>query len=477
MPSALSRIRSKASPLLPAALLMVFSFTLLLPSLNIEPISDDFVWIETARLGQDLLWGQYLSQPAPFGYFRPLSLAAFRLLWQVAEDHFAVYRLVLLSANSLLCLLIMLFLVRAGFSREGAFLGAAIFAALPGRAEALLWLCCLNEVLSALLVAGGLYLFCFGRRNLQWLAWFLFWLALLSRESALCFIPLAAFFKLVQKNISWRRTATAMLVPLACYAGARWWWAAGAGPQDSEMVLNIDLNPLAMLVRALGYLVKMLVPVKSLMELSGFDLYLRLREVFSDPSGHTVAFLLSSLATALAGALLVWIMAKEGRAVRGALLFAGLALSVYLPFSGTAERFLYLPSVGVAAALAAALDRLKASRLPLYLALALGLLSAYTVSLQNRINRWEQVGQLTGMFYADLMGQVSASPNSRVYIESLPSTLYGVPYLSFYTINQGWRFHYPEKGLEIYSDPAPRPGDALGLTYNAELHQLKRNPR
>ncbi len=477
MPNTLPRIRSQAGPLLPAALLAAFSFTLLLPSLNIGPISDDFAWLEKARLGQDMTWGQYLSQPAPFGYFRPLPLASFRLLWQAAGDHFAVYRLVLLAANSLLCLLIMLFLARAGFSRGGAFLGAAIFAALPGRAEALLWLCCLNELLSALLVAGGLYLFCFGRRNLQWLAWALFWLALLSRESALCFIPLAAFLKLALKKISWPRTAAAMVVPLACYAATRWWWAAVAGPQASAMVLNIDLNPLSMLVRGLGYLVKMLVPVKSLLELSGFDLYHQLREVLADPSGHPVAFLLSSLATALAGALLLWTLAKGGRAVLGALLFAGLALSVYLPFSGTAERFLYLPSVGVAAALAAALDRLKASRRPLYLYLALGLLSAYTVSLQNRIHRWEQVGQLTEMFYADLMSLVSESPTGRVYIENMPSTLYGVPYLSFYTINHGWRFHNPDKSLEIYSDPAPRPGEALGLIYNADQHRLKRNPR
>lgn len=475
MTSALARIRSKAGPLLPAAMLVAFSFTLLLPSLHTGPISDDFVWIEKARLGQDLPWGQYLSQPAPFGYFRPLPLAAFRLLWLTAGDHWAIYRLVIISANSLLCLLIMLFLGRIGFSRGGAFLGGAIFAALPGRAEALLWICCLNEVFSALLVVAGLYLLCFGKRHLQWLAWSMFLMALLSRESALCFIPLAVLFKLSLKEISWRRTAAAIVVPLVCYAAARWWWTVGAGRGPEVAPMAVDFNPLAMLVRALGYLVKMLVPVKSLMELLGFDLYLRLRDVFADPSGHTVVFLLSSLATALAGALLLWIMAKGGRAVLGALLFAGLALSVYLPFSGTAERFLYLPSAGAAAALAAAVDRLKAARLPLYL--ALGLLAAYTVSLQNRIHRWEQVGQLTGSFYANLMAEITGSPTDRVYIENLPSTLYGVPYLSFYTINHGWRFHYPEKGLEIYSDPAPRPGNALMLTYDGDQNRLKRNPR
>jgi hypothetical protein len=474
----LPRAIKKAGAFLPAALLAAFSFTILLPSLGIGPISDDFAWIETARLGQDRPWGEYLAQPAPFGYFRPLALAVFRLLWLAAGDSFPIYRLVILSANSLLCLLLFLFLTRAGLSDGAAFLGAVIFSAMPSRTEALLWLCCLNEVLAALLVAGGLYLLCFGRKGFQWLAPVLFWLALLSRESALGYVLLAILFKLTLKDISWRRTLAAVILPLVFYSAARW-WAAGPAIMPSGAPLAFDPDPLAMIARALNYLVKMLVPLKSLMEVAGFGLYLRLRDIYQNPGDNPGLFLLTNLTAAAAAGAMLWLMVKQaGRTVLLPLLFSGLALAAYLPFSGTAERFLYLPSAGIAVAWAMGLDRLRSSRPRLFLVLSLGLVSAYTISLQNRIHRWDQVGRLTVSFYSNLERATGPGPVwDKVYVYDLPSTLFGGPYLSFYTVNHGWRFHWPDRKLQIFAAPAPVPDGALLLTYQPDDHSLRREAR
>jgi hypothetical protein len=102
--------------------------------------------------------------------------------------------------------------------------------------------------------------------------------------------------------------------------------------------------------------------------------------------------------------------------------------------------------------------------------------SIYSSAFQNRIYRWSQVSNLSDKFYSELDTTVAnLSEGSKIYIQSLPSTRYGIPYLSYFSINDSWRYLYPAKRIEIFSDPAPMPEDlTLLLMYNSDNKMLER---
>ena len=269
----------------PEMLLAGIALLVMFPSLGIGPVSDDFSWLQQAKQGQCQSIGQYLSQPAPFGYFRPLPMLYFKAAWRLFGPALWLYRLTALLLHALTVILIYRLARLFSFSFRVSLISSVIFALMPCHAEALLWLCSVNELFSAFFVLAGIYLFF---SSPDWrgalISSVFFLLALLSRESAFCFIPLLLMFSLPRILENWRRLGLAITVPTLAYGLFRTLWLRGL----PEAYLTpapglLDLNLLGMSSRLAQYLIKMLLPVKSLMELFSFRPYVWFREIYSSP--------------------------------------------------------------------------------------------------------------------------------------------------------------------------------------------------
>ena len=445
----------------PEMLLAGIALLVMIPSLGIGPVSDDFSWLQQAKQNQYQSIGQYLSQPAPFGYFRPLPMLYFKAAWRLFGPALWLYRLAALLLHALTVILIYRMARLFSFSGRVSLISSVIFALMPCHAEALLWLCSLNELFSAFFVLAGIYLFFYSpdwRGALISSVFFL--LALLSRESAFCFIPLLLMFSLPRILKNWRRLGLAITVPTLFYGLFRALWLRGL--PDSYLPPapgQLDINLIRVFSRLAQYFIKMLLPVKSLMELFAFRPYVWFREIYSSPQMHPAAFWTTSLVSLLVLLFIFYrAMKASGRQIVWPLLFSALALAVYLPFYNTGERFLYLPSAGMAVGLAVWIAGLIGRKRKLGFSLLALIILVYGVSFGNRIFRWHQVGNLTAQALSRLEQRTEKlPPGSLVYLNEMPGLIYGIPFFSYYTFNHAWQYTFPGREVEYYFDPAPKP--------------------
>ena len=172
------------------ALLALAAFVAYAPSLTIPLLEDDY---------PNLLLSQQLGPPSelaalfhnPVFRLRATSLWIMYGLWHLAKLTPWVYRLgnlFLHIANTWLLYGICLAWPRM---RAAALWAAAFFAVAEGHQEAVMWFSAINELLQFLFGMGALW--CWLRDRGWWtqvLGWALFALALLSKESAVVFLPL-----------------------------------------------------------------------------------------------------------------------------------------------------------------------------------------------------------------------------------------------------------------------------------------------
>ncbi|MBI5804495.1 glycosyltransferase family 39 protein [candidate division TA06 bacterium] len=463
----------------PEMLLAGIALLVMIPSLGIGPISDDFSWLQLAKQGYSQSIGQYLSQPAPFGYFRPLPMLFFKTAWQIFGPALWLYRLTALLLHALTVILIYRLARLFSFSGRVSLISSVIFALMPCHAEALLWLCSVNELFSAFFILAGIYLF-FSRPYWRGvlISSVFFLLALLSRESAFCFIPLLLMLSLPRIMGIWRRLALAITAPTFLYVVFRALWLGGL--PDSYLPPapgRMDLNLLGMSIRLAQYLIKILLPVKSLMELFAFRPYVWFREIYSFPQMHPVAFWATSISALLIILFSFYGVVKtSGRQIVWPFLFSALALSVYLPFYNTGERFLYLPSAGVAVGLSLWIAKIIGNKRNLGLSLLALTLMIYGISFGNRIYRWHRVGDVTAQALARLDQRTEMlAPGSQVYLTDMPGLVFGIPCFSYYTFNHAWEYTFPGRKVEYYFDPAPKP-KKIGAAFSFSLKELDFSP-
>jgi len=282
--------------------------------------------------------------------FRPVTFATLALNWMAAGDKPFGYHLVNLFLHAGVVLLLLLVLRHVlGALSNGVFLSfvtAALFAVHPIHTEAVSSIVGRSELLAAgfLLAAWLLHL-----QDRSLLAWLAFVLALLSKESAIGFLPIALAGDYAKGKLkpSTRYAGIAILTLL--YLGALWKVQGGHFGAQSVSVLD---NPLTLLPARLRILNALRIQWKYL------GLLVFPAKLSCDYSYNQIAMYgnLGHLAlpvVAAAGAVALWIVAvyrrKPAFLLAGAIYFAGFAAtSNILTPTGTifAERLAYLPSLG-----------------------------------------------------------------------------------------------------------------------------------
>jgi protein O-mannosyl-transferase len=353
--------------------------------LNDPAVRDPGSW--GAIVARSYWW--FLS-PTPGALHRPVTVASIALQHAIAGDAPWSYRL----ANALLhglvaWLLFALLARRLEISPRAAALGAALYAAHPVLSEAVVQVVGRAEIFVALATLAILHLQLadwrlggFGPRVLVPVALALLLLALGSKESAVAIPPI-----LVAVDVARGRLRSQALVHAAAFALLFAWWFGVRAPVVAGIVAlppsvenPLHAMPLAERIPgAIGVLGRaaalVLAPIRLSADYS-FD------AIPSRPSLASPPVVAGAVGLAAAAAVLAWACARRRVAVAiGAATFAlflfpvsSLAVPIGAMF---AERFLYVPLVGLAVLAAVALDR--APRLAPIAAVVVVLFAARTI--------------------------------------------------------------------------------------------------
>jgi tetratricopeptide (TPR) repeat protein len=290
---------------------------------------------------------------------RPLmtfSLALDYRLWKLDPAGYHLANLLL----HLLCVWLVA-LVAYELTRRGtaAGLAAAIFSVLPGRAEAVIALLGRSDLLATLFILIGFYAYLkFAARPRSLVIWYLisaigFLFAVLSKETGLVFIGLITGYELIVKPRRPMRVIILRLMPFLAIAAAYWryrGWVLAGNTSGLEWWGGTMYNNYLMSLQAYAkYLWLIFVPA-----------VLSPMHMVPIPAGPFSFLSLLGLVLGLVTVVLVAVLIRKDRTMGfGALWFliAMLPVANILPIPGMimAERWLYLPSVGLclAAGLAA----------------------------------------------------------------------------------------------------------------------------
>jgi tetratricopeptide (TPR) repeat protein len=295
--------------------------------------------------------------------FRPFSFATLALNWKLQQDNPLTYHVVNLLLHAAVCWLLFILLQELlGSLAEGktvAFVAALLYAVHPIHTEAVTWSVGRAELLAAGFLLAGWILH---RRDQPFGSLLCFALAMLSKESAVAFLPLVFFgdYATGKWKPRWRYALAGGLT--AAYLGVLW---VAQGKHFGEHGISRIDNPLVSLsagwrvlnaLRVAWKYVALQVYPASLSSDYSFNQI----PVFQDWR-HTLP---AALAAVVLAGLWLWAVWKRrtGWVLAGAIYFAGFATTanILLP-TGTimAERLAYLPSAGFCLMLALLWQRLQ----------------------------------------------------------------------------------------------------------------------
>lgn len=337
---------------LPAALAGLLLAAVYLPGIRAPLVWDDLsVIVQNPALERPVRWADYVS-PAYFGFsteatWRPLPTALTRGTARWAGRSPAAHRGVWLTFHAAAGALLAALALALGFPAAVAAWTAALFLLHPAQVETLRCVSFNEDVLAG---ASTLAFLLAHRRGRIALAAAAYAAALLSKESAALALPLALLMDLCTiRRLSRPASYAAYSATLAAYAALRFGFLASPGAAAPAIPWN---------ERAVLAAMAWLESWRILLWPRGLRL-----EYFALPPasrGAAAAWLLGAAASVALLALLARRAWRERPALAFALAWPSLLLAATSPLWPvgvltlrlTAERFLYLPSMGAAIAAA-----------------------------------------------------------------------------------------------------------------------------
>ncbi len=490
-------------------ILFILCLIVLIPSFNNGFFGDDYSWLLQGKESTEKNVGTVFFEPAPYEYFRPIPKVLFALLWRVFplsppnnEGKIFFYRLFVLLLH-ILTTLIFYKLIEKKFNSKIAFISACFFSVIACHSETLYSINCINEMLSALFIFSGLLLFLTATKFLSLKILFstiFFLLAVLSRESAFCFILLLFLFDYIPQNIQKRESPATgrkirvinkiiifalisviyLVLRLISYHYYSDLYTSGSYGM-------LDTNPIKYFYKILHYFINIIFPVKSIFYFIGFENYERLRGAFLNPSENIKLFIILFISVVLILSILIYLVffiIKSQRNYKGSLLnyryftlifpvlFTLFALIIYLPLDGTAERFLYLPSAGICLLFAflflsifSSYER-KFSRV-LIISIATFILVIYTLSIYQRAFIWKSASVRTKILLSKVEEKINRintedknkSPEHKtsefvtplnVLMLDIPTIEKGTYFVNQYNFNHIWKFYFPNQKVKFW---------------------------
>jgi hypothetical protein len=375
------RVKAAPKPWLWALAVVLFTVAVYIPSLGAPFIWDDHYLIVNAPRVTKLeplasyfdgsFWQREDLAPGERTYYRPLTILSFALDHVVHGNNPGGFHLSNVCLHAATALLLFALLGRRGLGPVASFVGALAWAWLPRLSEAAAWISGRTDVLATLFTLLGLLLYGQGRALARWLAAPCFVLGLLAKEVALAGVLAAGVQTWFESTNLPLQRRLARLLPafgaLALYVALR---VAAVGLQLQSTGLAWGAR-IVHALEALGrYATMLLDPWQPRIQLGSLG----------DPAWGYVSVGVGALVALGYGLWRSW--PKLDAFDRGALVLCGVSLGLVLhlvpiPVSVVAaDRFLYLPTLGVVLLVAPRIARWLDGRAPLW-SVALG---AYIVS-------------------------------------------------------------------------------------------------
>lgn len=375
----------------------------------------------------------------------------FLILSSVTNNNAFYFHAVILILHISVSVLVFKFAVSLKYSYGTAFMAALIFSVLTCHSETLFFINCLNEIFSAAFILCGLYIFTRKESLLNSVViLMLFNLALLSRESAVCFIPLLILVNLRIKKMKPLKLIAFIVIPVIVYAALRMYSERYfSGSNILSLTGSSDLNPLKALYKTLHYFVNMIFPVKMIFAITGYDNLEFLIQSFRKPSENILTFFLLSFSVSLLCFSMIFVFIRKlGSEIIFPLLFIFFALFVYLFSFNTAERYLYLPSAGLSILLGLYFDKCKSGNM--FKILLTVYLLVHSVSLVFRLYDYKEAAYYSEVVIKDLNEKITGlGSGSVIYFENIPPKKNGIFFLSPYNIQPNYNFSFPESKFEF----------------------------
>jgi Flp pilus assembly protein TadD len=394
-------------------LLFAVSFAVYLGCLSAEFVMDDYLhvlanpWIKSPRHLPEIFGSSLWSYGGGnTSLYRPLIHVLFMGTYFLFGSDPMGYHLLNLLLHAGVTVLFFLLAVeilgkRASAPRStamfAAFAASMLFATHPVHTENVAWVSGVMDLSAALFFLCSLYLYARSKSGMGWRYWLsigAFFLATLCKEPALLMAPVFVCYDWAfsSDSVKWRQRIpryVPLLVVVVAYSSMRVLALGGIAPVTHSQNLTAwgyFLNGCVLFSRHLGMV---LIPAD-----------LNVWHVFEPvPSIATRAGMLGVAATAVFASCL-WIAARRSRVV-----FLGLVLfllpllpALYIPgltqgiANAFAERYLYLPSIGLALVVAALLARV-AQRGLRWQAVAASMLAVlvglYSVATVRRAAVWK----------------------------------------------------------------------------------------
>lgn len=405
------------------------------------------------RENKGSIFPDYLFSPDPFGYFRPLPKLFFYVMWKMFHESFFIYRIFVVTLHILNVILVYKISSALDFGKTASFVAALFFSVLTCHTEALFFINCITELLFAFFILTGLFLFS-AKKYEGWFYVFaiiiFFLLALLSKESAIAYIPLVLLFYFFKIRLSIGKLTAILLIPVFVYAIIRY---------SSEMyfpggnlgvtISSMDLDLLKIFYKSVHYNIMMLFPVKVIFEFLGFDKLEFLINIYRQPMEHLAEFLaFTAFIFIVLTLILLLIIRKLKSDLFFPVLFSLISLSIYLFSFSTAERYSYLSSAGVCILIG--ILYVKSGGSMFIKVMLILFFCLHLFSFVQRSYRYRQAADFSRQSIINLNKVTEGiKENSYVKIISLPPKQYGIYFLNVPNFYYNWEYNFPERKINF----------------------------
>jgi len=379
----------------------------------------------------------------------------------IFNDSFIAFRIAVIILHIICSILVYKFSLSLNLNITSSFIAAITFSVLSCHSEALFFINCVNEIFSAVFILAGLYLFSkYNSAKYTFLIIISFLFALLSRESAICYIPLVFLIKIKTGKHNWKDTLIILLIPLLLYIAFRIYSEIYFGGTGGRLAIDsLDLNPVKVIYKMFHYFINMIFPIKFIFEFGGFSSLEVLVNAFRRPFENLPVFLgLSIFVSLISGALILLFKKTLKKELNFPLLFIMFSLTIYLFSFNTAERFLYLPSAGLSILLGMFFSKLKHRKAAFTLVLLFVII--HSVSLVFRSYRHKQAATYSGEVMKNLFEKTAeVKSGSDILFENIPPKKFGIFFLSPYNFQSNWDYNFPDKKINFLFNETIKPED------------------
>jgi protein O-mannosyl-transferase len=424
-------------------------------------IGDDYNWLLNAREGGKISVSDHIFSAHPFGYFRPVPVLLFRILFIFFNDSLILYRFIIIVLYFFSAVLIFHLIRSLHYGVKISFVTATLFLVLTSHADVIYSINAMNVLLSAFFIIAGLYIFSKGKDKFYLLAILMFLLALLSRESSFCFIPLLLLVNFKVHRAKWLHVLIIIIIPVIVYFIVK----SFIGFNQSRLTgINsgidiISFNPAVIAYNIVYFLVPPLFPFKTFITfIFGPGEVNQLREIILNPQENLFVFASLLLSGAILSAGLLYLAFKSlKKEIYFPLLFTLSAAVVYIPMMEMAERFLFLPSVGICLLIAMLVIKIKNKKIiiPVLLIFIILHLAAFYYTAA----KYSYISDFHKQYLTNLYARLNELPEgSNILLKNPPAVFEGKLVIVNLNINEMWQYNFPSREYHfwLYEIPADK---------------------